>query len=140
MACPRSRRRGRGTRGPPLTGASAPRGLLALSPRIARFARPHRAPMALGFGLSGLGILLDLAKPLPLAIVLDSVLGSKPPPAILGSWFAGLSAPIRLGLAAAAIVLIAGARGVITLLANRLTIDVGQRMVNELRVAIWTHL
>ena len=123
-----------------MTGGAGSRGLLALLPRIARYARPHRAPMGLGFGLSAVGIALDLAKPLPLAIVLDSILSSKPPPAILGPWFAHLDAMAQLGLAAAAIVLIAVCRGMTTLLANYLTIDVGQRMVNDLRIAIWTHL
>ena len=123
-----------------MTGAAGSRGLLALLPRIARYARPHRAPMALGFGLSALGIALDLAKPLPLAIVLDSILGNKPPPALLGPWFAQLAPMAQLGLAAAAIVLIAVCRGMTTMLANHITIDVGQRMVNDLRLAIWTHL
>jgi ATP-binding cassette subfamily B protein len=96
--------------------------------------------MAGGFGLSVLGIALDLAKPLPLAIVLDSILGSKPPPAFLGSWFAALGAMAQLAVAAGAIVLIAVCRGMTTMLANFLTIDVGQRMVNDLRIALWTHL
>ncbi|MGH7300130.1 MAG: ABC transporter ATP-binding protein, partial [Candidatus Rokuibacteriota bacterium] len=87
-----------------------------------------------------LGIALDLAKPLPLAVVLDSILGQKPPPAFLGTWFATLGATAQLGLAAAAIVLIAVCRGMTTMLANHLTIDVGQRMVNDLRIALWTHL
>jgi ABC-type multidrug transport system fused ATPase/permease subunit len=123
-----------------MTGGAGSRGLLALLPRIARYARPHRAPMGLGFGLSAVGIALDLAKPLPLAIVLDSILSSKPPPAILGPWFAHLDAMAQLGLAAAAIVLIAVCRGMTTLLANYLTIDVGQRMVNDLRTALYAHL
>jgi ATP-binding cassette subfamily B protein/subfamily B ATP-binding cassette protein MsbA len=96
--------------------------------------------MVMGFGLSAVGIALDLVKPLPLAIVLDSVLGSKPPPALLGAWFAGLGAPTQLVLATVTIVLIAASRGLVTMLANWLTIDAGQRMVNDLRVALWTHL
>jgi ATP-binding cassette subfamily B protein/subfamily B ATP-binding cassette protein MsbA len=96
--------------------------------------------MGLGFGLSALGIALDLAKPLPLAIVLDSILGSKPPPAFLGPWFAQLDPMSQLGIAAVAIVLIAVCRGMTTMLANYLTIDVGQRMVNDLRIALWIHL
>jgi ATP-binding cassette, subfamily B, bacterial len=116
------------------------RGLLALIPRILHYARPHRAPMALGFGLSAVGIALDLAKPLPLAVVLDSILGNKPPPAFLGPWFAHLDPTFQLGLAAVAIVLIAACRGLTTMLANHITIDVGQRMVNDLRIALWTHL
>jgi ATP-binding cassette subfamily B protein/subfamily B ATP-binding cassette protein MsbA len=120
-------------------GARAP-GFAALIPRILRYARPHRAPMAVGFGLSALGIALDLAKPLPLALVLDSILGDKPAPAFLGSWFAQLDPMVQLGLAAVAIVVIAACRGLTTMVANHLTIDVGQRMVNDLRLAIWTHL
>ncbi|MEX2220193.1 MAG: ABC transporter ATP-binding protein [Candidatus Rokuibacteriota bacterium] len=123
-----------------MTDGPAPRGLLALVPRIARYARPHRVPMSVGFGLSALGIALDLVKPLPLAIVLDSILGQKPPPAFLGPWFAHLAPTGQLGVAAAAIVLIAVCRGMTTMLANHLTIDVGQRMVNDLRIALWTHL
>ncbi|MGH7315306.1 MAG: ABC transporter ATP-binding protein, partial [Candidatus Rokuibacteriota bacterium] len=123
-----------------MNDGAAPRGLLALLPRIARYARPHRAPMAVGFGLSAFGIALDLAKPLPLAIVLDSILGQKPPPAFLGPWFARLDPMAQLGVAAVAIVLIAVCRGMTTMLANHLTIDVGQRMVNDLRIALWTHL
>jgi ATP-binding cassette subfamily B protein/subfamily B ATP-binding cassette protein MsbA len=120
-------------------GARAP-GFAALIPRILRYARPHRAPMAVGFGLSAVGIALDLAKPLPLALVLDSILGDKPAPAFLGSWFAQLDPMVQLGLAAVAIVVIAACRGLTTMVANHLTIDVGQRMVNDLRLAIWTHL
>ncbi len=116
------------------------RGLLALIPRILHYARPHRAPMALGFGLSAVGIALDLAKPLPLAVVLDSILGNKPPPAFLGPWFAQLDPTAQLGLAAVTIVVIAACRGLTTMLANHITIDVGQRMVNDLRIALWTHL
>ena len=123
-----------------MNGGAGSRGHRALIPRVLHYARPHRAPMALGFGLSAVGIVLDLAKPLPLAVVLDSVLGNKPPPAFLGPWFAHLDPMAQLGLAAAAIVLIAACRGLITMLANYLTIDVGQRMVNDLRIALWIHL
>ena len=123
-----------------MTPSAPPRSLLALMPRILHYARPHRAPMALGFGLSAFGILLDLAKPLPLAVVLDSILGDKPTPAFLGPWFAHLDPMTQLGLAAVAIVVIAACRGLTTMLANHVSIDVGQRMVNDLRLHIWSHL
>jgi len=77
--------------------------------------RPLRAPPpgahGPGFGISAVGIALDLAKPLPLAIVLDTILSNKPPPALLGPWFAQLDSMAQLGLAAVAIVLIAVCRG-----------------------------
>ena len=72
--------------------------------------------------------------------MLDSILSNKPPPAFLGPWFAQLDPMAQLGLAAVAIVLIAACRGLTTMLANHITIDVGQRMVNDLRIALWTHL
>jgi ATP-binding cassette subfamily B protein/subfamily B ATP-binding cassette protein MsbA len=123
-----------------VNGGVGSRGLLALIPRVLHYAQPHWVPMAVGVGLSVVGIALDLAKPLPLAIVLDSILGNNPPPAFLGSWFAQLDPMAQLGLAAAAIVVIAVCRGMTTMLANYLTIDVGQRMVNDLRIALWAHL
>jgi ATP-binding cassette subfamily B protein/subfamily B ATP-binding cassette protein MsbA len=115
-------------------------GLLALVPRVAAYAWPHRAPMAGGTGLTAAGVALDLAKPLPLAFVLDSILSDKPLPALLPSWFADLGAMHQLGLAAAAIVLIAVCRGLATMGANYLTIDAAQRMVNDLRIALYAHL
>jgi ATP-binding cassette subfamily B protein/subfamily B ATP-binding cassette protein MsbA len=123
-----------------VNGGVGSRGVLALIPRVLHYAQPHWVPMGLGFGLSAVGIVLDLVKPLPLAVVLDSILGNKPPPAFLGPWFAVLDPMVQLGLAAVAIVLIAACRGLTTMLSNYLTIDVGQRMVNDLRIALWAHL
>jgi len=114
--------------------------LRGLLPRVAGYVRPHRARMSGGLALTALGIALDLAKPLPLAIVLDSVLGDKPPPWPMAAWSGEWSAMAQLALAAAAVILIAACRGLATLGANYLTIDVGQRMVNDLRIALYAHL
>ena len=122
-----------------MSQARAP-GLLTLVPRIAAYARPHRARMSGGLAITAIGIALDLAKPLPLAIVLDSILSDKSPPWPVTSWFEDWSPLGQASFAAAAIVLIAVGRGLATLGANHLTIDVGQRMVNDLRIGLYTHL
>lgn len=108
--------------------------------RTLPYLRPHARGFAGGIGLTGLGILLDLAKPLPLAIVLDAVLGDQPLPAWLRGVCAGWSDLELLAAAAAAIVVVTVARGAATLAANYLTIKAGQRMVNDLRTALYAHL
>ena len=123
-----------------MSGTRRPPGFRALAARVAGYVRPHRARLGGGLSLTALGIVLDLAKPLPLAIVLDAILGSKPLPPLLGAWVGGLDPRGQLGLAAAAIVLLAVGRGLVTVGANYLTIDVGQRMVNDLRTALYAHL
>ena len=123
-----------------MTGEPQPLGLRALASRVAGYTRPHRARLGGGLGLTVLGIVLDLAKPLPLAIVLDAILGDKPLPPRLTAWFGGWPVAAQLAMAAAAIVLLTVGRGLGTVGSNYLTIDAGQRMVNDLRTALYTHL
>lgn len=108
--------------------------------RVLGYLRPHRARFAGGALLTLLGIGLDLVKPWPLAFVLDVVLGDDPPPAWLAPVAARFGAPGLLGAACIAIVIITFARGAATVAANYLTIEVGQRMVNDLRTALYAHL
>jgi ATP-binding cassette subfamily B protein/subfamily B ATP-binding cassette protein MsbA len=112
----------------------------ALLARVLEYLRPHWARFAAGIGLTLAGLLLDLAKPLPLALVLDQVLSGKPLPAGLASFAGGLGPPALLAAACLAIVALAAGRGALTLASNQLTIDVGQRMVNDLRTALYAHL
>lgn len=125
-----------------MTFASAPTWgeTRALSTRVLRYLRPHRRPFAGGVGLTLLGILFDLVKPLPLALVLDVVLGQEAPPLWLRPALAGFGPVGLLSIAAVAIVLLTFARGACTVGANYLTIDTGQRMVNDLRTALYAHL
>jgi ATP-binding cassette, subfamily B, bacterial len=96
--------------------------------------------MSGGLGLTVVGIALDLAKPLPLAVVLDSIVSARPSPWPLSHWVDDWSPVAQISLAASAIVLITVCRGLVTLAANYLTIGFGQRMVNDLRIAIWAHV
>jgi ABC-type multidrug transport system fused ATPase/permease subunit len=104
------------------------------------FLKPHRARFAGGVALNLLGIVLDLLKPLPLAIVLDVVLGAAPPPAWFPEAFTGLGEVALLSVAAGAIVVVTFLRGACTVAAAYLTIDTGQRMVNDLRTGLYAHL
>jgi ATP-binding cassette subfamily B protein/subfamily B ATP-binding cassette protein MsbA len=108
--------------------------------RVLAYLRAHRLRFAGGLSLTGFGILLDLVKPLPLAIVLDVVLSGRPLAALLTPVLGGFSREGLLALAALAIVLVTVVRGTVTLGANYLTIDIGQRMVNDLRTELYAHL
>ena len=79
----------------------------------------------------------ELLKPWPLQIVIDDVFGARPMSfAPLADW-----SPIALlGLACVGIVVIQFGAGALTLLHNFTAIGVGQRMVNDLRGALYSHL
>jgi ATP-binding cassette subfamily B protein/subfamily B ATP-binding cassette protein MsbA len=79
----------------------------------------------------------DLLKPWPLQIVIDHVLGGKPL-AIGGLASAAPSA--LLILACVGLVVVNMGSGLFALLHNYTTIGIGQRMVNDLRGALYGHL
>jgi ATP-binding cassette subfamily B protein/subfamily B ATP-binding cassette protein MsbA len=80
---------------------------------------------------------LELLKPWPLQIVIDSVLGGKP-----AAWapLVGLSASALLVAAALGLVLIYVLLGVVAVWNNYTTISIGQGMVNDLRSRFYAHL
>jgi len=80
---------------------------------------------------------LELLKPWPLQIVIDSVLGAKP-----AAWapLVGLSAPALLAAAALGLVLIYALLGLVAVWNNYTTISIGQGMVNDLRSRFYAHL
>jgi ATP-binding cassette, subfamily B, bacterial len=108
--------------------------------RVLRYLRPHRGRLLGGIALTLLGIGFELLRPLPLAIVLDSVLDAKPLPRGLEPLLGNLEPEALLAVAALAIVVVAVSLGAATVGANYLTIDVGQRMVNDLRTDLYSHL
>jgi ATP-binding cassette subfamily B protein/subfamily B ATP-binding cassette protein MsbA len=113
---------------------------LTLLWRVLGYLRPHQHRLYAGVGLTLLGIILDLLKPLPLAFVLDVVLGGGPMHEHLRPWAGDFGPMTLLALAALAIVILTLARGCATLASNYLTIQVGQRMVNDLRTELYAHL
>ncbi len=108
--------------------------------RVLAYLRPHRLRFSGGLALTGLGILLDVAKPIPLAIVLDVILGGREAPAWLAPVAARTGREGLLALAVLAIVVVTVVRGAVTLASNYLTIQIGQRMVNDVRTELYAHL
>jgi ATP-binding cassette subfamily B protein/subfamily B ATP-binding cassette protein MsbA len=108
--------------------------------RVSVYLRAHRARFAGGIGLVLLGIAFEVIKPWPIAIVFDSVLAQKPVRPVLQPLLGNLGPAALLTAAAVSIAVIQVIIGLLTLGSNYLTIDVGQRMVNDLRTAIYSHL
>jgi ATP-binding cassette, subfamily B, bacterial len=104
--------------------------------RALAYLRPYR--VVFGLALSQVLVLsaLELARPWPLKVVIDAVLGGGPAPA----WLPGLQRPVLLVVACAAFVLIAALSAALTLVHHRTTIQVGQRMVNDMRGDLYAHL
>jgi len=80
---------------------------------------------------------LEMLKPWPLKIIIDSVLGGHPPP---WGWPNGWSPQALLLAACAVLVLTYAALGALVVLNNYTTIGVGQRMVSKLRSDLYGHL
>jgi ATP-binding cassette subfamily B protein/subfamily B ATP-binding cassette protein MsbA len=79
----------------------------------------------------------DLLKPWPLQIVIDTVLSGKPP---VVSWLATVPTGWLLALSCIGLVAINLGAGLLAVLHNYTAIAVGQRMVNDLRGALYGHL
>jgi ATP-binding cassette, subfamily B, bacterial len=120
--------------------ASGPYNVVSVLRRAITYLRPYRTRFGGGVLLTAVGIGLDLVKPLPLALVLDVVLGEARLPAWLRPMLDGFSSVALLSVAAAAIVVVTFLRGACTVAANYLTIYTGQQMVNDLRTGFWAHL
>ena len=105
--------------------------------RIAGYLAPYRGRFALALGLVAISAALEVARPWPLKIVVDSVLGDRP--LVLPFSLPGSKQAI---LAAACIGLLVLAVGVALLgvVLNRVTIGIGQRMVGDLRAQLVQHL
>jgi len=105
--------------------------------RILRYLIPYRAGFAAALLFVGVQAALEVAKPWPLKIIVDSVLGGA---AVEFSGLSWLDEPRLLLVACVAVVLIQVLLSAITLLQNALTIGMGQRMVSDLRSDLLSHL
>ncbi|HXJ34161.1 MAG TPA: ABC transporter ATP-binding protein [Candidatus Eisenbacteria bacterium] len=112
-------------------------GTLPVVGKILRRLRPHRwlfASAVLQVLVIGF---LELAKPWPLKIVVDNVLGGKP----LGiAAFDSLGRMTMLAVACVALIAVYALLGTLSVTSNYATISVGQRMVNDFRAELYAHL
>jgi ATP-binding cassette subfamily B protein/subfamily B ATP-binding cassette protein MsbA len=108
--------------------------------RVIRKVLARLAPYRWPFVFAVLQVLaigaLELAKPWPLKLVVDSVLGGQAP----GLGLDGLGAMALLAVACAALVAVYGLLGVLSVTSNYATIGLGQRMVNDFRSELYAHL
>lgn len=105
--------------------------------RIAAYLAPYRGRFALALALVALGAGLEVARPWPLKIVVDSVLGDRP---IALPGLPSMSKQTLLAVACAGLLALAVAAAALGIVLNRLTIGIGQRMVGDLRTQLVQHL
>jgi ATP-binding cassette subfamily B protein len=109
--------------------------------RLARKVLGRLRPYAGLLGLSVLQVLLiglfELAKPWPLKVIVDNVVGGRPL-GMLG--LAGLGRSELLGVACGLLVGVYGLLGLLSVTSNYTTINVGQRLVNDFRSELFVHL
>ncbi len=114
-------------------------GDLALYRRLLRQARPYWLHLAALFGIGLLASPVALLNPVPLKIVVDSVLGTRPLPRLLGSILpASLtqSAETILGLAIALLLLVAVVNQLQSLANKYMQTYVGERLVLGFRAQL----
>jgi ATP-binding cassette, subfamily B, bacterial len=105
--------------------------------KLLPYLRPYRLRFAWALAQVFLIAGFELLKPWPLQVVIDNVLGDKAPGfALLEGW----SPLALLGLACIGIIGVQFVSGALTLLHNYTAIGVGQRMVNDLRGTLYSHL
>jgi ATP-binding cassette, subfamily B, bacterial len=127
---------GRGTHGE----QTLARGSYRRQLRLLRYARPHRRGLSLMLATALLDIGLNLARPWPLAILIDNVIGAHPAP----QWLTALpGASSRHGLlvwVAVAEILIFLAGTLTSVTSNFLSLKLGQRMTWSLAEDLFRHL
>jgi ATP-binding cassette, subfamily B, bacterial len=108
---------------------------------LARKLLPYLWPYRLRFGWALLQVFLsagfNLLKPWPLQLVIDHVLGDRPVGLV---WLAGMTTGTLLVTACVGLVVVNVGAGLLELLHNYTTIVIGQRMVNDMRGALYAHL
>ena len=117
-------------------------GDVALVRRLLRQARPYWPHLGGLLLLSMLSTPLALLTPLPLKIVVDSVIGSRPLPGFLDPLVpdaAARSDAAALALAVCLLIAVALVGGLVGLMSSVSTEYVGERMVRSLRARLFRH-
>jgi ATP-binding cassette subfamily B protein len=105
--------------------------------KVFQYIWPYRAPLLFALAQVFLISLCELLKPWPLKIVIDNVLSQKPIP-----WQFASKLPSQrlLLLACLGLVLVYALLGSLSILNNYTTIKIGQKMVNDMRAQLYSHL
>lgn len=106
------------------------------------YIRPHAAALVAGVGLRVGELLADLAQPWPLAVVIDSVLGTKPLPGFLKALVGPFSGTRTMLLTAAAVssLALAFASAAFDYLGDRVMNGAGERITAAIRSDLFARL
>ncbi|UGS35715.1 glycosyltransferase [Capillimicrobium parvum] len=107
-------------------------------PRVLRYLRPHRKLAVASIVIALFGSLAALASPWPLALLVDTVLGNKPLPALLG-FLGDVDRSALLIIAVVAGVLVAGLQSGLGVLDDYVSTKLDQSMVLDLRTEMFAH-
>ncbi|MBV8967332.1 MAG: ABC transporter ATP-binding protein, partial [Mycobacteriaceae bacterium] len=114
-----------------------------MPPLLRELLRPHRRRLTLIVAATLVQMTMSLAAPWPLKVILDNVVGNRPPPAWIGWLLPVLGGPGKVHVAAAAgivTVLIALVAGAAFYVGSYYTETVSQCVGNDLRVRLYHHL
>lgn len=104
---------------------------------ILRYLWPYRIPFTMALFQVILISAFEILKPWPLKVVIDNVLSGKP---LAWSFAATFDNETILVLSCIGLVLIYLLLGGLSILNNYTTIRIGQRMVNDFRSDLYSHL
>src|SRR6201997_1021111 len=115
----------------------------AVPPLLRELLRPRRRSIAVILAVTLVQMAMSLAAPWPLKVVLDNVVGRRPPPQWIGWLLPMLGGDNRVHIAAAAAIvtlLIAAVTGAAMYVASYFTESLSQWIGNDLRVRLYNHL
>lgn len=107
--------------------------------RVLRFFRPDAGAILFALGLLALSTMAGLLKPWPLAVIVDSVLGSKPLPAWL-AWASAWNRGVLLGALGCAVLALYAGQGAFAAWQNYSSIRIGLRGLVRVRTEVFRWL
>ena len=105
--------------------------------------RPHWKSLSIAFAAVVVESVTDLMEPWPIKIVLDYVIGSKPPPAWMASFIRSIFGQNKLAVlnfAALFVIVIAAVGAVASYTEKYLTTKVAQWVMHDLRQTLYHHI
>ncbi len=107
-------------------------------PRVMPYLRPHKRLAGVSLGMVLLSTLMALLSPWPLAILIDTVLGNKPLPSLLGA-FGGMSVYTLLAVAVVSGLIITALEHGLAVVDDYVNTKLDQSMVLDLRSDLFRH-
>ena len=111
--------------------------------RLLRYVAKYTGKLIILILIGLIGVAFEVAKPLPVKIVIDNVLAGQPLPEFLQSWTGivgtGQQSQILL-LCILVIVIITVCGAIITFVVSNLTVSLSQRLVYDLSVDLFSKL